>query len=144
MDPVERGLLLVALADAVLLLHVLVVLFIVGSLCLIAVGGARRWRWVRNPWFRLGHLLAIGLVAAQAWLGMVCPLTTLEMALRMAAGERTYAGSFIAHWLGRLLYYQAPLWVFAIVYTAFGALVAAAWWLVPPGPLRAGKAAAGH
>ena len=45
MDPVERGLLLVALADAVLLLHVLVVLFIVGSLLLIAVGGARRWRW---------------------------------------------------------------------------------------------------
>ena len=75
---------------------------------------------------------------------MLCPLTTLEMALRMAAGERTYAGSFIAHWLGRLLYYQAPPWVFALVYTAFGALVAAAWWLVPPGPLRAGNAPPRH
>jgi len=141
---VERALLLVTLADVVLLLHVLVVLFIVGSWLLIALGGVRRWQWVRNPWFRLGHLLAIGLVATQAWLGMVCPLTTLEMALRMAAGERTYAGSFIAHWLGRLLYYQAPPWVFALVYTAFGALVAGAWWLVPPGPLRADNTPTRH
>ena len=130
---------LIALADLVLLLHFMVVLFVVGSLLLIALGGVRGWHWVRNPWFRLGHLLAIGVVAAQAWLGMVCPLTTLEMALRMAAGERTYAGSFVAHWLGRLLYYQAPLWVFALVYTAFGTLVAGAWWLVRPGVLRTGK-----
>ena len=130
---------LIALADLVLLLHVLVVLFIVASLVLIMLGGMRGWHWVRNPWFRWAHLLAIGVVAAQAWLGMVCPLTTLEMALRTAAGERTYAGSFIAHWLGRLLYYQAPLWVFAIVYTTFGALVAGAWWLVRPGVLRSGK-----
>ncbi len=132
---------LIALADLVLLLHVLVVLFIVVSLFLIVLGGMRGWRWVRNPWFRLGHLLAIGVVAAQAWLGMVCPLTTLEMTLRLAAGERTYAGSFIAHWVGRLLYYQAPLWVFALVYTAFGAAVAGAWWLVRPGVLHAGKQA---
>ena len=124
--------LLAALADLVLLLHVLVVLFIVGSLFLIALGGMRGWHWVRNPWFRWTHLLAIGLVAAQAWLGRVCPLTSVEMALRAAAGERTYAGSFIAHWLGRLLYYQAPLWVFALAYTAFAGLVAGAWWLVRP------------
>ncbi len=130
---------LIALADLVLLLHVLVVLFIVGSLVLIVLGGMRGWRWVRNPWFRVSHLLAIGLVAGQAWLGMVCPLTTLEMALRMAAGERTYAGGFVAHWLARLLYYQAPLWVFALVYTSFAALVAGTWWLVRPGVLRTGK-----
>ena len=124
--------LLAALADLVLLLHVLVVLFIVGSLFLIALGGLRGWQWVRNPWFRWTHLLAIGVVAAQAWLGRVCPLTSVEMALRAAAGEGTYAGSFIAYWLGRLLYYQAPLWVFALAYTAFAGLVAGAWWLVRP------------
>lgn len=124
--------LLAALADLVLLLHVLVVLFIVGSLFLIALGGLRGWHWVRNPWFRWTHLLAIGVLAAQAWLGRVCPLTSVEMALRAAAGERTYAGSFIAYWLGRLLYYQAPLWVFALAYTAFAGLVAGAWWLVRP------------
>lgn len=133
----DDALLLAALADLLLMLHVLVVLFIVGALFLIVLGGARGWHWVRNPWFRWAHLLAIGVVAAQAWLGQVCPLTTMEMALRAAAGERTYGGSFIAHWLGRLLYYEAPMWVFALAYTAFAALVAAAWWLVPPASSRA-------
>ncbi|MBL8385713.1 MAG: DUF2784 domain-containing protein [Burkholderiales bacterium] len=123
-------------ADAVLLAHAAVVVFIVGMLLAVAVGAARGWGWVRHPWLRAAHLAAIALVAAQAWLGRVCPLTSLEMALRAAAGERTYAGAFVAHWVGRLLYYDAPLWVFALAYTAFGALVAAAWILVPPRPFR--------
>ena len=36
---------------------------------------------VNALWFRLVHLLAIGYVVAQAWLGQVCPLTTLELSL---------------------------------------------------------------
>jgi hypothetical protein len=63
-------------------------------------------------------------------------LTTLEMALRRRAGDATYAGSFIAHWLEQLLYYQAPPWVFVIAYSAFALLVVGAWWRVPPRPLR--------
>jgi hypothetical protein len=39
--------------------------------------------------------------------------------------------SFIGHWVGRLLFYEAPLAVFAAVYTAFGLLVLAVWWWVP-------------
>ena len=127
------------LADLVLFSHVLVVLLIIGGLVLIAVGGLRGWRWVRNPWFRLGHLLAIGVVAAQAWFGIVCPLTHLEMALRSAGGDRVYAGSFIAHWLGALLYYRAPQWMFAAAYTAFGLLVVATWWWIRPAPFRSGR-----
>ena len=106
-------------ADVVLAVHVAFVLFVVLGLVLTLIGGARGWGWVRNPWFRVGHLLAIGIVVAQAWLGQICRLTTLEMALRSRAGDAVYSGSFIAHWMEKLLYYQAPLWVFAIVYTAF-------------------------
>lgn len=120
------------LADAVLLLHVLFVLFVVVGLVLILVGGARRWRWVRGRRFRIAHLAAIGIVVAQAWLGVICPLTTLEMALRSRAGDAVYTGSFIAHWLERALYFQAPAWVFVVCYTAFGLAVAASWWLVRP------------
>ena len=126
-DPV----LLRMLADAVLALHVLVVLFVVLGLLLVLLG-RRRWAWVRNPWFRLAHLVAIGVVVVQAWLGRLCPLTTLEMSLRAQAGDATYAGSFIAHWLQTLLYYEAPIWVFALIYSIFGLLVLAGWWLVPP------------
>ena len=128
--------LLLVLADVVLLMHVAIVVFIVGGLALIIAGGIGGWHWVRNPWFRIAHLVAIGVVTAQAWMGMVCPLTTLEKALRASAGETVYAGSFIAHWVGALLYYHAPMWVFAAAYTVFGLLVAAAWWKVRPGTLR--------
>ena len=52
--------------------------------------------------------------------------------LREQAGEATYTGAFVAHWLDALLYYQAPAWVFALVYTLFGLLVLFAWFRVPP------------
>lgn len=119
-------------ADAVLLVHVGFVAFVLlGLLCILA-GGALRWQWVRNPWFRLLHLVAIGIVVLQSWLGALCPLTTLEMALRQKAGEATYSGSFIAHWLNSLLYIEAPMWMFAVAYTMFGLLVAVSWVLVRP------------
>jgi hypothetical protein len=105
---------------------------VVVGLLLILAGKPLAWSWVRNPWFRLAHLLAIGVVVVQSWLGQVCPLTRWEMALRAKAGDATYAGSFIAHWVEKLLYYQAPSWVFAACYTAFGALVLASWFWVRP------------
>lgn len=120
------------LADAVLLLHFAIVAFVVGGLVLTIVGNLRGWRWVNGMGFRLLHLAAIGVVVAQAWLGMACPLTTLEMWLRAQSGMRTYSGSFIAYWLGRLMYYEAPAWIFTLVYSLFGLLVAATWWRFPP------------
>lgn len=121
-----------ALADLVLICHVGFVVFVVAGLLLIVFGGCRGWRWVRNLWFRGAHLAAIGVVVVQAWLGIVCPLTTLEMALRDSAGDVTYEGTFIAHWLRSLLFYEAPVWVFVVCYTAFALLVAGTWWKFPP------------
>ena len=120
------------LADAILVVHFLFVMFIVLGLVLILAGGVFSWSWVRNPWFRLAHIAGIGLVVVQSWLGRVCPLTTWEMLLRSKAGEQAYLGSFISHWLTKLLYYQAPQWVFCLGYTLFGLLVAAGWFWVRP------------
>ncbi len=122
------------LADLVLLTHTAFVAFVVVGLPLIIVGGFRGWKWIRHPWFRALHLAAIGLVAVQAWLGIVCPLTTLEMHLREKAGDTTYDGTFIAHWLQRLLFYEAPAWVFITGYTVFGLLVVASWFKFKPRP----------
>ena len=129
----ELGYLLAA--DALLGSHVLFVLFVVLGLVLILVGKPLRWSWVRNPYFRIAHLVAIGIVVLQSWIGMICPLTTWEMMLREKAGDAVYTGSFIAHWLEKLLYYQAPMWVFALCYTLFAALVVASWYWVRPRPL---------
>jgi polyferredoxin len=76
--------------------------------------------------------LTIAVVAAQAWLGVVCPLTTLEMWLRTRAEAGAYSGGFIEHWLQALLYWEAPGWVFALAYSAFALAVALAWWRFPP------------
>ena len=75
--------------------------------------------WVNNARFRIAHVAAIGIVVTEAWLGFVCPLTTLEMWLRSRAGEASYGGGFIEHWLQQLLYYSAPQWAFAVTYSAF-------------------------
>lgn len=123
------------LADAVLTLHVAIVLFVVGGLIVILLGNWRRrksWQWVNALWFRLAHLLAILFVVSESWLGIVCPLTMLEMWLRRQAGAGGYTGSFIEHWLQRLLYYDAPGWVFTLAYSVFGLAVVATWWLFPP------------
>jgi hypothetical protein len=121
-----------ALADAVLVLHLGVVLFVVLGLPAIVIGNWLGWGWV-NAWrWRLAHLAAIGVVTLQAWLGRYCPLTVWESALRERAGQPPYASSFVQHWVERLIYYQAPLWVFALIYTGFGLLVLWAWWRYPP------------
>ena len=46
--------------------------------------GRRRvcWEWVRNWWFRVAHLVAILIVAAEAFLDIPCPLTEWEYRLR--------------------------------------------------------------
>ena len=120
------------LADAVLVLHIGVVLFVIGGLAAVVVGNLRGWRWVNRRAFRFLHLATIGVVVVQAWLGEWCPLTLLESWLRLRGGQPGYPTGFIAHWLHRLLYWEAPLWVFALAYSAFGALVLLAWWRWPP------------
>lgn len=115
------------IADLVLVTHVAFVTFVVFGLIVILCGGFCGWKWIRNPWFRTAHLASIGLVVVQVWLGVVCPLTTLEMHLREKAGDATYSGTFIAHWLHKLIFYQAPPWVFVVGYTLFGTAVILSW-----------------
>jgi hypothetical protein len=124
------------LADVVLAIHFAVVLFVIGGLAAIVIGNRCGWPFVNGWWFRGAHLAAIAVVVAQAWLGIVCPLTTLESALRVKAGGAGYETSFIEHWVTKLLYYDAPAWVFAAAYTLFGLAVVAAWWRYPPRRMR--------
>lgn len=120
------------LADVSVVAHLGYVLFVIVGLAVILVGAARGWGWIRNVWFRLVHFLAIGLVAAEAILGVPCPLTTLENSLREKAGETVYPGSFIGYWAHELLFYDLPNWVFTVVYCLFALVVLLTLVLVPP------------
>lgn len=115
-------------ADALVVLHFAIVVFIVGGLVLTWIGAALGWPWVRNPWFRYLHLGAIAFVALEALIGVVCPLTEWEDTLR--GGAR--ADSFVGRWVQRLLFYRAPEWVFSALYTAWAAATLVTLRLVPP------------
>ena len=125
------------LADAILVLHVGIVLFVVGGQLLVLIGGPLGWRWVRRRGFRFTHLLLMGFIVAQTWLGQLCPLTVWEQSLRRMAGQQAYSQSFIEYWLSRLIFVEAPWWAFVAVYTGFFLLVLASWWRWPPQPLQA-------
>ncbi|MBC7500782.1 MAG: DUF2784 domain-containing protein [Herminiimonas sp.] len=129
-------------ADAILILHVAVVVFIVGTVPAILIGNLSRWelrsQWINSLWFRLTHLSAILFVVAEAWLQIACPLTTLERWLRQVPGAglarvgNSPAAGCIESWLGKVLYFTAPWWVFAAVYSLFAALVVYTWVKFPP------------
>nr|WP_269468612.1 DUF2784 domain-containing protein [Alteromonas sp. ASW11-130] len=122
------------MADAILFIHAFFVLFIVFGLVAIYAGYFLKWRWVRNRSFRILHLIAILIVMVQSWLGIICPLTVWEVSLRTEAGQAGYSGSFMQHWVQHLLYYNAPEWVFILLYTSFGSLVVGSWFIVRPHP----------
>ena len=117
------------MADALLVLHFLIAAFIVAGLVLVWIGALARWAWIRNPWFRYLHLAAIVFVAAEALLGLACPLTIWEDLLR--GGVRPE--SFVGRWVQRLLYYQAPEWLFTTLYAAWTGATLITLRLVPPG-----------
>jgi Protein of Unknown function (DUF2784) len=121
------------LADAILIAHFAFVLFIIGGFALILAGALCGWRWIRNPVFRYAHLAAIAFVAVEALVGIACPLTVWEDALRHSTPETP---SFIGRWVSRLLYYDLPGWVFTVTYVLFAVAVGVTLWLIPPRSAR--------
>ena len=77
---------------------------------------------------------------ARILFGVTCPLTWLEFRLRAGAGSPLAADGFIAYWLQRLIFYDAPSWVFTLIHTAFAAIVAANPRLLPAEKARGGSA----
>lgn len=121
------------LADIVVAIHFAYVLFALGGECLILIGGFLRWNWIRNTVFRILHLAAVLLVAAQFLLDKLCPLTSLENSLRAAAGQHVNEDiTFIGRIIRSIIFYDFPPWVFGLIYIGFGALVAISFILIPP------------
>lgn len=81
-------------ADAVVLLHFAFVLFVVA-------GGIPVIKWPRLAWLHLPTLVWAVWIETS---GAICPLTPLEQSLRQKAGEASYSGSFIGHYLEPVLY----------------------------------------
>lgn len=82
------------LADLVLLLHFLFLLFVLAGGLLVL--RRRRLAWIHVPVFLYGAAVEFG--------GWICPLTPLENRLRRMGGEEGYEGGFIEHYLLPLVY----------------------------------------
>ncbi len=106
-----------------MVVHFLFIAFVLGGLAAVMFGFHARRAWVVRRALRVTHLLCVVLVVLQSWAGLWCPLTLLENRLRASAGQAGYGESFIQYWVGRIIYYDAPAWVFTLVYSLFGALV---------------------
>ena len=117
------------LADVILVVHFAFVLFVVGGFALILAGAALGWAWIRDPAFRYAHLAAIVIVALEALIGVACPLTVWEDALRRASHD---GPGFIERWVGRMLYYDLPAWAFTVAYVLFALAVIASLIWIPP------------
>jgi Protein of Unknown function (DUF2784) len=79
----------VLLANAVALLHAVAVLFML-------TGGLLA---LRRPRLVAVHAPVALAILAVSLAGADCPLTTLELRLRAAAGEPAYGGGFLGHYL---------------------------------------------
>ena len=82
------------LADGVLLLHLLFILFVM-------LGGLLLLRWPKLVWLHLPAALWGTTIEFAGW---ICPLTPLENTLRRAAGDAGYSGGFIEHYLWAVIY----------------------------------------
>ena len=81
-------------ADAVLVLHLLFILFVVAGALLVM-------RWPRIAWL---HLPAAAWGTFVEATGRICPLTTLENVQRRQAGLEGYTDSFVEHYLVPVIY----------------------------------------
>jgi hypothetical protein len=119
-------------ADLIIAIHFAYVSFVVGGEVLILLGLALRWSWVRNPWFRVVHLLAIGVVGLEAICGIDCPLTVWEAGLRRLAGQDIGQGSFLGRLLHNTIFVDCEPWILNTAHIGFALLVIATFLAAPP------------
>ncbi len=120
-------------ADFIVVIHLFYVLFAVGGEVAILAGAVFKRKWIRNPLFRISHLVAVALVAVEAATGMSCPLTVWEYDLRQLAGQTVEKDlSFIARLARLVIFYNLPYPVFTFLHLAFGLLVVFTYMLIPP------------
>lgn len=130
--------LLPLLSDLVVAVHLGYAAFVLVGFVLILMGSAFRWRWIRNRIFRWVHLGCIGLVAVEAVVGQICPLTLLENWLLAGSGQVGYGRSFFGHLFYELLYYDIAPWIFTVAYVGLALLTALTLMLIPPARRKGG------
>jgi hypothetical protein len=82
------------LADAVLVVHLCFVVFVV-------LGGVAVLKWPRLMWLHAPAALWGAMIEFGGW---ICPLTPLENSLRERGGQLGYSDGFIDHYITAAIY----------------------------------------
>ena len=99
--------------EAVLAVHIAVILFNVFGLVAVPVGALRNWRFVHIRWWRVLHVLSLATVAIQALVGRAYFLTVWQDELSALQQPST---PLILRWINQVIYWELPIWVFAELY----------------------------
>ncbi len=119
------------LSRLVALVHLLYVLFVFLGLFVIYLGFFLKWHFIRNPIFRVIHMIAMIIVAVQQYYLINCPLTILEKKLLILAGKPTYSGAFIPHLLNQFTL-NIPASYYLPLYISLSLLFILSFILIPP------------
>lgn len=124
------------LADTIVVIHFIWILFMLAGFILTVIGfWQKRFfdRWV----FRTIHLFGILYVSLLALMGKYCPLTILENILRRKYSPfLSYPGSFIIHYLERLVYPEVNPLIILIPTTFIALFTISVFIIKPPKKIR--------
>ena len=99
-------------SEIVLLFHFCIFLFMILSFFLIPLGYFQKWKWVKNKYYRLIHLILMGIIFIETILGLMCPLTILENFLR----NNIEINNKITQIIHQIMYWDLPTYQFIILY----------------------------
>ena len=125
------------LADFLVAIHFLWILFMLAGFALILWGIFFRRKILNWFWFRTLHLAGIVYVGALSIQGKLCPLTIWENQLRAKADPASaFSGSFIIHYIEKLVYPEVNPVLLQAATVAFGVYTILAYILAPPFRLK--------
>ena len=116
------------IANLILFLHFGVVSFVTFGLLIIPLGFLFKWSWTKNRNFRLIHIFLMGFITIETLMGLTCPLTYIENALRGTDQTTT----FISFWLMKIIYWDMPSHFFIGLYLICVTWLLVFWRLHPP------------
>ena len=116
------------LADIILILHFLVVIFITVGFLLVPIGYYYDWSWIKNFKLRLFHFGLMFIVTFETLVGITCPLTYIENYLRGINNSK----SFISFWIEKIIYWDFPTIFFIFLYFVFLGWTFLMWKIYPP------------
>ena len=126
------------LADALVALHFLWILFMLAGFFLTLYGIFFKKKILNWFWFRTIHLAGIVYVGTLSILGQLCPSTIWENVLRSKVNPgQIYSGSFIIHYVEKLVYPDVNPALLQIATVSLGVFTLLAYLIAPPPKLKA-------